>query len=114
LILKKGQTFINEVLLKKPQDDEYLTSFNEEASAGQKERPSQKFEEKSSCSEENVVPSKEEIKDEMLCKICFTQEKAIVFVPCGHLLTCVDCGFNLKDCPVCRKEVTSAIRTFMS
>ena len=67
-----GQTFINEVLLRKPQDDEYLTSFNEEASAGQKERPSQKFEEKSSHSEENVVPSKE-IKDEMLCKICFTQ-----------------------------------------
>ena len=46
------------------------------------------------------------------CKVCLDNEVSLVFVPCGHLVTCSSCADHLTDCPVCRKRITSRIRTF--
>lgn len=43
------------------------------------------------------------------CAICFTNEKAIVFVPCGHYYTCGDCSNKVNSCPICRVKITGRI-----
>ena len=47
------------------------------------------------------------------CVICLSAISAIVFLPCAHRCTCVDCNTQLKrgrhECPVCRQRVTQEI-----
>ncbi len=47
-----------------------------------------------------------------LCIICSTRQRAIVFVPCGHLLTCVLCGHSLHSCPTCGSNIKGLLRVF--
>lgn len=39
------------------------------------------------------------------CKICMAEEVGVVFLPCGHLLTCVMCAPALSTCPLCRQSI---------
>lgn len=48
------------------------------------------------------------------CKICMVSEVEVVFVPCGHLLSCVMCGTALMNCPLCRTAIKGRVRTFLS
>ena len=48
------------------------------------------------------------------CKICMDKEISMVFVPCGHLISCGKCANALKQCPLCRKPIKEAIKTYMS
>ncbi|XP_023710520.1 baculoviral IAP repeat-containing protein 3 isoform X2 [Cryptotermes secundus] len=63
-------------------------------------------------------PSLEEevrrLKEARLCKICMDEEVGVVFLPCGHLVTCVNCAPSLNDCPVCRQLIKATVRTFLS
>ncbi|CAH2017740.1 unnamed protein product [Acanthoscelides obtectus] len=54
------------------------------------------------------------LKEARLCKICMDAEVGIVFLPCGHLVTCVNCAPNLEDCPVCRSAIKASVRTFLA
>lgn len=54
------------------------------------------------------------LKEARLCKICMDNEIGVVFLPCGHLTTCVNCAPSLKDCPVCRSIIKATVRTFLS
>lgn len=54
------------------------------------------------------------LREARLCKICMDSEVGIVFLPCGHLTTCVNCAPNLEDCPVCRCAIKATVRTFLS
>jgi len=53
-------------------------------------------------------------KDARLCKICFSREVRIVFMPCGHLLACAECAKNMKICGVCRKKVELTVQVYIS
>ncbi|BFZ10832.1 hypothetical protein BsWGS_13870 [Bradybaena similaris] len=76
-------------------------------------------------SKQKLPPAKEEkemkkLKDEngqlrqqTVCKICMDKEVAVVFLPCGHFVSCTDCAAAMKDCPVCRKQVRGIVRAFM-
>ncbi|XP_065169883.1 baculoviral IAP repeat-containing protein 7-B-like isoform X2 [Atheta coriaria] len=68
-------------------------------------RPTRKL----SLEEENRL-----LKEARLCKICMDCEVGIVFLPCGHLATCINCAPNLQDCPVCRSAIKATVRTFLS
>ena len=48
------------------------------------------------------------------CRVCF--EKAIreAFLPCGHILCCVDCGNQVEACPLCRRHIDNAVRIYAS
>ena len=50
--------------------------------------------------------------DQGLCKVCLDKELALTFIPCGHLVTCLECGLALEKCAICRKEITLRVRTF--
>ncbi|KAK3097298.1 hypothetical protein FSP39_008479 [Pinctada imbricata] len=51
-----------------------------------------------------------EMRERTLCKICCEQTVAIVFLPCGHLVSCAQCAPALKSCPVCRVGVRGTVR----
>ncbi|MBA43021.1 MAG: hypothetical protein CMF62_03315 [Magnetococcales bacterium] len=50
------------------------------------------------------------------CTYCMENEKSIVFLPCGHCVSCEECYDMSKDkmnsCPICRKAVTSTVKVY--
>lgn len=57
---------------------------------------------------ESKLPASDESERRMKnveCKICMAEEVGVVFLPCGHLLTCVMCAPALSTCPLCRQPI---------
>lgn len=54
------------------------------------------------------------LKEARTCKVCMDNEIGVVFLPCGHLICCVNCAPSLKDCPMCRTSIQGTVRTFLS
>lgn len=54
------------------------------------------------------------LKDARLCKVCMDEEVGVVFLPCGHLVTCVQCAPGVNACPLCRSAIKGLVRTFLS
>lgn len=54
------------------------------------------------------------LKDARLCKVCMDEEVGVVFLPCGHLVTCVQCAPGVNQCPLCRTAIKGFVRTFLS
>lgn len=48
-----------------------------------------------------------------ICKICYTNSIELVFLPCGHSVSCLSCAHRLHNCPCCRASITTRIRTFL-
>ncbi|XP_046403099.1 death-associated inhibitor of apoptosis 2-like [Ischnura elegans] len=53
-------------------------------------------------------------RESRLCKVCLDEEVGVVFLPCGHLVSCVHCAPSLKDCPMCRGPIRATVRTYLS
>lgn len=49
-----------------------------------------------------------------MCKVCFNAERAVCFVPCGHVLVCEKCSLNLKSCPMCRSKFSLIVKLYYS
>lgn len=54
------------------------------------------------------------LKDARQCKVCMDDEVGVVFLPCGHLVTCVQCAPGVTNCPLCRSPIKGFVRTFLS
>ncbi|AHL67630.1 putative IAP [Chloriridovirus anopheles1] len=55
------------------------------------------------------------VENKLSCVICGCNIRNIVFVPCNHLATCINCSKNPQigaNCPLCRKKFESTIRIF--
>nr|XP_034332218.1 uncharacterized protein LOC105325768 isoform X1 [Crassostrea gigas] len=77
---------------------------------------SQEASRKSATSASNADPSmlkqeNKELKDLTICKICLDEKVSIVFLPCGHLVSCPQCAPALTKCPICRKGIKGTVRT---
>uniref|UniRef100_A0A914WCS9 Leucine rich repeat and sterile alpha motif containing 1 n=1 Tax=Plectus sambesii TaxID=2011161 RepID=A0A914WCS9_9BILA len=48
------------------------------------------------------------------CVVCLAAQVALVFVPCGHVCVCVDCGTTLTECPLCRAAIMEKIDLYAS
>lgn len=56
---------------------------------------------------------KDSIPEEYRCSICFGfTDKKTICVPCGHAQYCGTCIRNLLECSLCRRTVTSVVKTF--
>lgn len=62
--------------------------------------------------DEVLEPNEKVIQEEKTCKICYENNANVVFLPCGHIHTCRECAFSLKDCPVCRTTIHSKQRVY--
>lgn len=49
---------------------------------------------------------------EMLCKVCMDAPLDCVLLECGHIASCVNCGKQLAECPICRQYVVRVVRIF--
>jgi len=54
------------------------------------------------------------VEDVRVCSICMSQPRNVVFLPCGHVCACVQCGSRLPSCPVCRRVVQSTSAIYFS
>ena len=54
------------------------------------------------------------LREARLCKVCLDEEVSIAYIPCGHIVTCVQCAAALEDCPLCRKLIKGTVRIFFS
>lgn len=52
--------------------------------------------------------------EEQNCIICLGKERQIVFLPCGHFVTCARCATAFSKCVICRKELIAVIRAYLS
>ena len=46
------------------------------------------------------------------CVICLSEERQVACIPCGHLCSCVVCGYAIQACPMCRKPIESLVRIY--
>ena len=51
----------------------------------------------------------QEMKRRWTCKVCQKSVVRCAFRPCGHLVTCWDCGQDIEDCFKCGREVGDRI-----
>ncbi|KAM6953277.1 E3 ubiquitin-protein ligase XIAP isoform 2-T2 [Aplochiton taeniatus] len=54
------------------------------------------------------------LQKEKLCKVCMDRDICIVFIPCGHLVTCKECSEPLSKCPICCGAISQKIKTYIS
>lgn len=59
-----------------------------------------------------LMEENERLKSERLCVICLNKDKNVLFLPCAHLAACLDCSFNLQNCPICRSKIQATVRTY--
>ncbi|XP_063713550.1 E3 ubiquitin-protein ligase rififylin-like [Symsagittifera roscoffensis] len=52
------------------------------------------------------------ISEDDTCKICMDAPINCVLLECGHMVSCVTCGKQLAECPICRQYVVRAVHTF--
>ena len=57
-----------------------------------------------------IMQKSQELRAQFRCKVCLEREISVVLLPCGHLLSCLECSFALKDCPVCRDKIKGRVR----
>ncbi|XP_059147852.1 death-associated inhibitor of apoptosis 1-like [Physella acuta] len=59
-----------------------------------------------------VSPVANQPSQQKVCKICMDKKVAVVFAPCGHLVSCADCAPAMRICPVCLRNITRTIQVF--
>jgi hypothetical protein len=52
--------------------------------------------------------------DKTNCVVCLERARNIAFAPCGHVVCCATCTAELKQCPICRQQITSSSKIFLS
>lgn len=63
--------------------------------------------------DKKIVPEDTELPSSSNCCLaCSKENRSIVFIPCGHLITCVSCGHSLKSCPICRSDIKALFKVF--
>ncbi|KAJ2734347.1 hypothetical protein IW152_002356 [Coemansia sp. BCRC 34962] len=55
--------------------------------------------------------------DDNLCRICWDATTNSVFLNCGHMCTCLECGEKIvqsdrRECPICREYITRIVHVF--
>jgi baculoviral IAP repeat-containing protein 7/8 len=104
LVATKGREFVEQVQAKLKIQVQVPTS--------NVTKENENNEEKISKCEQGASASRND--DTKLCKICYSNEKEVVFIPCSHLVSCTECSLSLKTCPICRKRIDGTIRVFPS
>ena len=55
-----------------------------------------------------------QLKEQLLCVRCKTEEISMLFTNCGHRITCEKCANELEHCPHCNRKIKKCIKTFLS
>ncbi|WAR09012.1 BIR7B-like protein [Mya arenaria] len=55
----------------------------------------------------------EELRRQVSCKICLDLDASVVFLPCGHMVTCEECAPAMRKCPICRSNIRGTVKAFL-
>nr|XP_022290906.1 putative inhibitor of apoptosis [Crassostrea virginica] len=59
---------------------------------------------------EKLKETNETLREQTICKMCCMEKVSIVFLPCGHLVSCGQCSPALRKCPMCRQGIKGTVR----
>ncbi|KAH3746498.1 hypothetical protein DPMN_180906 [Dreissena polymorpha] len=62
---------------------------------------------------ENITAENENLRSEIMCKICMDRDACVVFLPCGHMATCEVCSKALRKCAMCRAVIRRTIKSII-
>ncbi|KAH3724380.1 hypothetical protein DPMN_050196 [Dreissena polymorpha] len=62
---------------------------------------------------ESLRRENEILKGQVMCKICMEEDACVVFLPCGHMATCVSCSKRLRKCAMCRTLIQGTIKSIV-
>lgn len=48
---------------------------------------------------------KDDDDDDEKCLICLEKSIQVIFIPCGHFISCAGCGTSIETCPICRADI---------
>ncbi|KAK3100454.1 hypothetical protein FSP39_020294 [Pinctada imbricata] len=63
---------------------------------------------------EVLMEENRQLKDQQICKICKDEDISVVFLPCGHMVTCLSCAPAIRICPLCGQFVKGTIKAILS
>ncbi|XP_052809871.1 baculoviral IAP repeat-containing protein 3-like [Mya arenaria] len=61
---------------------------------------------------ERLKAENENLRRSMACIICKEREAVVLFLPCTHLITCLECAPKFGKCPICGTDIEGVIRVF--
>ncbi|KAM4555935.1 E3 ubiquitin-protein ligase XIAP [Odontesthes bonariensis] len=64
--------------------------------------------------DEDPLEKLQKLQREKQCKICMDRDICVVFIPCGHLVSCRQCSELLTKCPICCGAITQKIKTYVA
>ncbi|XP_062596844.1 uncharacterized protein LOC134258339 [Saccostrea cucullata] len=50
----------------------------------------------------------------IVCKVCCDKDVAAAFLPCGHLVCCLDCAPAMRRCPLCAELIKGTVKTYFA
>ncbi|XP_052807380.1 baculoviral IAP repeat-containing protein 7-A-like [Mya arenaria] len=59
---------------------------------------------------QSLIFENERLKESLNCKICLDRKADVIFLPCGHIVSCPQCAPALDLCPVCRKSIMGLVK----
>jgi len=60
------------------------------------------------------APKEKETHSQLMCKICMDNDVGVVFLPCGHLVSCTSCATAFPNCALCRQPIRGVVRAYLS
>ena len=55
----------------------------------------------------------ERLKKERTCCICLDSKVEQLFLPCSHMVCCMQCSLSVTQCPICRKHIKATARVYL-
>ncbi|WAR08448.1 BIRC7-like protein [Mya arenaria] len=59
---------------------------------------------------QSLLEENQKLKESQNCKICLDNRADVIFLPCGHIVSCPQCSPALDLCPVCRKSIMGLVK----
>jgi hypothetical protein len=59
-----------------------------------------------------ILTENEQLKASNTCKVCLEKDVHAVFLPCGHLVCCMECSEQVEKCPLCRTNILGSVKAF--
>ncbi|XP_046354778.2 putative inhibitor of apoptosis [Haliotis rufescens] len=63
---------------------------------------------------QRLVVENKRLRENSTCRLCRNEAVGVLFLPCGHLVTCSTCAPTITDCIICGKTILGTVKTFFS
>lgn len=109
---KTGYTAMDlmRIILDSEDNGTILEENTEDAKGAQSKPTGASF---SSADGASILQENRNLKSQLTCKICLEKDACIVFLPCGHMVSCQDCAPTIRKCCICRKLIQGTVRAYM-